>query len=533
MTAIHPHWIFDQSSIDDPKGCGERAVQFLRSLKHPKSAAFGNAFELDDWQERIVRRIYGPRDPNGQRLVRTVFLLLPRGNRKTSLSAALALLHTIGPERLPGGEVISAASDRKQASLAFKEAADIVRFDKRMKGRVRVTDSQKRISFAEIGAFYESISSDAGTQHGRTPAFVLADELHAWKKRDLWDVLRSALPKTPGALLVIATTAGRGQENVAFELYDYARKVARGEIYDPTFLPILFEADRDGDWRDEEVWHAVNPGLVHGYPDLEGLRQLAREGEHRPGDRESFRQLHLNIWLDHSADPFVDMDVFDQGDGEIDMLGLEGRECWLGVDMSTTTDLTAVVAAFRDNDGGFTVVPRFFVPADNLQARADRDGVPYPEWARDGHIIATPGNVIDYLAVENCIRDLAATYEAREIGFDPAYAQAIMGPLMADGFPVLTIRQGWFTQSPALNELERAIVSGKFRHGGHPVLRWCFDNVAINTDSAGNRTMHKGKSRDRIDGAVATWMAVSRAAANDNADIWNEPDFLKQIGFAA
>jgi len=206
-----PRWISDGSPIEDPEGHGERAVRFLRSLKHPKSGARGNAFQLDPWQERIVRRIYGPRNAQGHRMVRTVFLLLPRGNRKTSLAAALALLHTIGPEFLPGGEVISAASDRKQASLAFAEAAGIIRCDKRMGKRVRVKDSQKRISFVERGTFYESISSDAGTQHGRTPAFVLADELHAWKRRDLWDVLRSALPKTPGALLVIATTAGRGQ----------------------------------------------------------------------------------------------------------------------------------------------------------------------------------------------------------------------------------------------------------------------------------------------------------------------------------
>lgn len=530
MTTTAPHWIFDGSEIADPFGYGERAIEFLRRLKHPKSGAPGHAFTLDPWQERIVRRIYGPRHPDGSRIVKTVLLLLPRGNRKTSLAAALALLHTIGPERVPGGEVISAAADRKQARLAYAEALGIVRADNRIERAVSLQDYRNRLTYPATGSFYEAISADAGTQHGRTPSFVLADELHAWPKRDLWDVLRSGLPKTKGSLLVVATTAGRGQENIGFEVYDYGRKVARGDIIDPAFLPIIFETDRDADWKDEAVWHRANPGLAHGYPDLEGLRQLAREAENRPGDREAFRQLHLNVWLDHSSDPFVDMAVYDKGAAPIDLDALAGQPCWIGVDMSTTTDLTAVVAAFRDpnDDDGFVVLPHFFCPGDNVRARADRDGVPYVQWAADGFITPTPGNVIDYRAVEAHIRQLAERYAVAEINFDPAYAQPVMAPLADDGLPVATMRQGWVTQSPALNVLERAIVSEKLKHGAHPVLRWCFSNVAIRTDSAGNRTMHKGKSTDRIDGAVATWMAVSRAAANEvtksiyASDEWSE-----------
>ncbi len=471
-----------------------------------------------------MRQIYGPRHSDGSRIVKTVFLLLPRGNRKTSLAAALALLHTIGPEKVPGGEVISAASDQKQARIGFDEAANIIRADKRVAKAVRIVDHRNRITYPAHGTFYEAISSDAGTQHGRSPAFVLADELHAWKKRDLWDVLESGLPKVKGSLVVIATTAGRGQDNIAFEKYSRALKIASGKIEDPTFLPILFEAPRDCDWRDEDIWRRVNPGLDLGYLDLESLRQRAREAETSPGTREAFRQLHLNIWLDHSTDPFVDMVVYDRGSTAIDMKKLAGRPCWLAVDMSATTDLTAVLAAFHDDDDGYIVLPQFFCPKDNLRGKADKDGVPYPLWADEGFICPTPGNVIDYRAVEAHIRDLCDRFDVREIAFDPAYASPVMSPLGDDGFPVMTMRQGWITQAPALNELERAIVAGKFQHGGHPVLRWNFANVAIHTDSAGNRTMHKGKSTGRIDGAVASWMAVARAAAGEsNVSSYNDP----------
>ncbi|TCT12670.1 phage terminase large subunit-like protein [Tepidamorphus gemmatus] len=516
MTTTYPTWVCDGSPIPDPFGHGERAVRFLKALKHPKSTARGRAFQLDPWQERIVRAIYGPRHDDGTRIVRTVVMLLPRGNRKTSLAAALALLHTIGPERVPGGEVISAAADRKQARLAFAEALGIAREHKKIAGVVNVQDYRNRLTYPNAGSFYEAISADAGTQHGRTPAFVLADELHAWPKRDLWDVLRSGLPKTRGSLLIVATTAGRGQDNIAHEIVDYARKVARGDFDDPATLPILFETAPDADWRDESVWHRANPGLAHGYPDIEGLRQLAREAENRPGDREAFRQLHLNVWLDHSTSPFVDMPVYDEGAAPVDLAELEGAPCWLGVDLSSTTDLTAIVAAWRDGDDGYAVHPWFFCPADNLRARADRDGVPYPAWAEAGHITPTPGNVVDFRAVEATIRDLCERFDVREIAFDPHLARNMLNNLAEDGYPAVEMRQGWVTMAPAIKELERAIVGRRFRHGGHPVLRWNFANIAVETDKAGNKSFHKGKSRDRIDGAVAAAMAVARAAAGDD-----------------
>lgn len=531
VSKTYPHWIYDGSPIEDTFGDGECAVAFLRWLKHPKSKLAGKGFQLDTWLERIVRRIYGPRHPDGSRIVKTVVLLLPRGNRKTSIAAALALLHTIGPERVPHGEAIFAAADRKQASIAFKEALGIVQARSQISGAVKVYDahnSAKKIVYAKERVTLEVISGDAGTQHGRTPNFVLADELHVWPNFYLWEALQSGLDKSDNTLMVVATTAGRGQENVAWEQIEDARKVARGEVDDPSILPILFEADRDADWRDEALWYATNPGLSHGYPSLEGFRRAAAKAERSMRERQSFRQLKLNIWLDQSTDPFIDMDVYDRCAGDVEPG--ENEPCWIGVDMSTTTDLTAVVAAFKDKDGIIEVLPHFFLPAEHLRDRADRDGVPYPEYAEQKLLTATDGNVIDYSAVLAHIRELCATYDVREIAFDPAYAQPVMGPLSDEGLPVLTMRQGWVTQSPALNELERNIVGGTFRHGGNPLLRWCFSNVAIHTDSAGNRTMHKGKSTGRIDGAVATWMAVSRAAANDNSpSIWDDPDFLEKV----
>jgi phage terminase large subunit-like protein len=516
--------------IPDPFGYGQRAVNFLRSLKHPKSRLPGKVFALDPWQEEIVRRIYGPCDEHGNRIVRHAIMLLPRGNRKTSLGAALALLHTMGPEAMPSGEVLTAAADQKQARIAYAEAegilhaADAKLWRKGQANRgtdpkevIRLQAYRNRIAFPN-GSILEALSSDAGTQHGRTPVFCLADELHAWRKRDLWDVLRTGLVKVQGSLLVTITTAGRGQDNIAHAVIDYARKVARGDIDDPATLPILFETDPEADWQDEAVWRAVNPGLVHGYPDLTGLRQLAREAAERPSDRDAFRQLHLNIWLDRSTSPFVDMVTYDRGATPIDLASLKGKACWIGVDLGMTDDLSAVVCAFHDPDRpeGYIVLPFFFMPEDNVEKRTVQSGFPYASHVGEGLILTTPGNVTDYRVIEDTIRGLCETYQVREIAFDPHYAGMLMTALLEDGYPAVSFRQGWVTMGPAIKELERAILAGKFRHGGHPVLRWNFANIAIQDDGKGNKSFNKSKSTEKIDGAVASAMAIARAAQGDD-----------------
>ncbi len=530
MTSTFPAWIYDGSEIPDPFGRGEMAVRFLRGLKHPKSRRPDHVLHLDPWQERIIRRIYGPCHQDGSRIVRTVVLLLPRGNRKTSLCAACAILHTFGSERVNNSEIISAAADRKQARIALDEAMSIINMVPELKAITSPQEYKNRIVNKRRGAFYEAIAAEAGTQHGRTPLFVIADELHAWPKRDLWDVLKSGLVKTAGSLLMVATTAGRGQENIAHDIVEDARKVARGEVDDPSILPILFEAGRDEDWRDEAVWHRVNPGLAHGYPSIEGLRQLAREAARKPGERSAFCQLNLNIWQDHSADPFVDMEVYDEGAAPVDLDALEGEPCWLGVDLSSNGDLTCVVAAWRDGADGYIVHPWYFCPADNLRNRAERDGVPYPLWAERGFITPTPGNVVDFRVVEDTIRTLCTRFRVQEIAFDPHLARNTLNTLLDEGLPAVEMRQGWMTMAPAVKELERAIVGKRFTHGAHPVLRWNFDNIAVHTDTAGNRMFHKGKSRDRIDGAVACAMAVARAAAGDaGGSVFDSPDDFKEL----
>lgn len=535
MTTIRstfPEWVFDNSSIDDPFGYGERAVKFLRAMKHPKSTLPKKAFQLDPWQERIVRRTYGPRHSDGRRIINTVVILVPKGNRKTSLAAALALLHTIGPERVPGGEAIFAASDKKQAGIAFKEARGIIKCDRRL-AKIKVYDphnSAKKIEYREEATELEVVSSDAPSQDGRTPAFVLADEIHVWRGNELWKVLTNGLDKIDNSLLVVTTTSGRGHENIAYEVIDRARKIARGDVVDPTVLPVLFESQADCDIYDEANWRRVNPGSSYGYPSLAGFRRHVARARDSITERESLKQLKLGIWLDHSTSPFVPMPVYDEGANSVDIATLKDQPCWLAVDLSSNSDLTAIVAAWRDKDDGYIVHPWFFCPADNLRRRGEKDGVNYPAWAEQGFITPTDGNVVDFRVVEAKIRELYADFNVQEIAFDPHLARNTLNNLLEDGLPAVEMRQGWVTMAPAVKELERAIIGRKFKHGGHPILRWHFDNIAVDTDKVGNRMFHKGKSKDRIDGAVATAMAVARAAAGEeHTSIYSSPSWSDDL----
>lgn len=514
---LRPAWLDHPEEIPDPMGYGERAVKFLRMLRHPKNPAPGNPFQLSPWQEAIIRAIYGPRNEDGTRVVRRVVLLLPRGNRKTSLCAAITLLHLIGPERLPGGLIVSAASAHEQAMELFLEAAMIVEHDPRLRKRLEIREYVSRIAYPDIRSRYIAVAADGKVLHGKTPNVIIADELHAWEGRAgraQWDALDSALVKVPGTLMVIASTSGRGQENLAWQTVDYAIKVQKGLIDDPATLPVIFMAEPEDDWRDEDIWAAVNPGMAHGYPDIVGFRDKAKKAEHSPLDRDGFLQYNLNKWMDASTSPFVEMHVYDKGDWEVDLDELEMSQapCWIGVDLSKNDDLTAVVAAWRDGDG-YQVHPWFFCPEDTLRARGDRHGVDYVSWAEDGHIIPTKGNTVDLQQVEDHIRELCARFHVQEVAFDPTFGRWMMARLAEDGLPVAEFRQGWVSMAPAVKELERVILSGQFRHGAHPVLRWNFENIQIETDRAGNRMFHKAKSGNKIDGAVACAMAVARAAA--------------------
>lgn len=547
----YPRWVLDDSPIDDPLGEGERAVRFFNSLKHPNSTHPDKNFVLPRFWERIIRRIYGPRDEDGERIVRQVFIMIPRGARKTSIAGGIGLYHTVAKGvRRPEGQVLLAAGSKEQAGQAFGEARKLIETT-RDGALVYSKDNKNGVVKILGGASHKSAnkaiihikdkttltvqSADGDLSHGTTPSVVIYDELHIFKSRTLWSALQTGLPKVKEPLQIVITTAGRGQQGLAWEEYCYARDVATGKIINPHYLPVLFEPPPDAQWDDVKLWELVNPGLVEGFPDMKGLAIMAEQNRDKPADLDDFKQYHLNFWLAQSLSPFVDMNVYDQGNEPVDLeLHAQFQDpCWVAVDLGYNNDLSAIVVAWPDRQSGevgYDVYPIFFCPEAMIQKRGNSDSAKYKEWAEQGYLTPTPGNATDYRAIREKIVELCNKFNVQEIAFDPKFASEMMASLIEEGHPAVSMQQGWVTMAPAIKELDRAIISRRFNHGGHPVLRWNFENISVHTDSAGNKTFHKGKSRDKIDGAQATAMAIGRAFANQTPE-GEEPPFWLQPGF--
>lgn len=520
VAACRPAWLFDDSPIPDPLGRGDRAVRFVKLLKLTEGPLAGQpmAKALSRWQERLIRRIYGDVDANGRRRIRTVAVWLPRGNGKTTLVSALGLLHLFGPEKDAAGQITIAASDREQASIAYNSARRFCEADPRLARIVRTANSVKTIRHPKSESTLKALSSESYTKHGLNVSLLVADEVHSWpagEGRELWRVLRTSMGKREEPLTWVISTAGRGDQSQAWDLWEYSRKVRDGEIDDPSFLPVIFAAPPDADWRDPELWAAVNPGIADGFINTAVLDGEALEASHLPAEAATFKQLRLNIWQDGAAEPWLEMDAWDKGADPVPLDSLRGAPCWIGVDLAAVEDLTSIAVAWLRPEGGYYVQTYSFMPENTLRRRTSRDGGQWKLWAETDHLTIIPGPAIDYATIEARIRDLCRLYHVQEVAFDPWGAKGIQQNLMAEGVNVVEHRQGFASMTGPCKEFQRAVLAGDMTHGADPILRFCVSNAVADVDPAGNVKLTKKKAREKIDAAVAAVMAVGRAAAAD------------------
>ena len=499
-------------SLDDAKA--QRAIRFIESLRHTKGRWRGVPFELLPWQEKIIRDLFGTVKANGYRQYNTAYVEIPKKMGKSELAAGVALYLTCGDNEW-GAEVYGCASDRQQASIVFDVAVDMVDQCPALKRRIKPVMSVKRLVYQPTNSYYQVLSSEAFTKHGLNVHGVIFDELHAQPNRDLFDVMtKGSGDARTQPLFFLITTAGTDRNSICFEQHQKAVDLLEGRKHDPTFYPVLYGISEDEDWSDEQNWYKANPSLDVTV-DIEKVRAAFQSARENPAEENLFRQLRLNQWVKQST-RWMQMDKWDACDKRIDTAALRGRECYAGLDLSTTLDLTAFVLVFPPQAGfdEYIVLPYFWIPEDNLHQRVRRDHVPYDVWQAQGAIRTTEGNVVDYRRIEADIKEIASQFVVKEIAYDRYNATQIILNLQDEGLTLVPFGQGFKDMSPPTKELYTLVLKKRIIHNGHPVLRWNFDNVCVETDAAENIKMSKKHSTERIDGAVATAMGLDRAVRN-------------------
>lgn len=484
----------------------DAAVRFIEELLvHTKGRWAGVPFKLMDWQrDDIIRPLFGTIGKDGKRQYRTAYVEIPRKNGKSEVAAAIALklLFADGEE---GAEIYGAACDREQASLVFHVAADMVRRQPLLSQKCKIVDSQKRIILPSKSSFYRAIPADAAGSHGFNASGVIFDEVHAQPNRDLWDVLTTSTSAREQPLVFAITTAGFDRESICWELHERARQVLEGAIELPSFFAYIRSLPEELDWMDEKNWCIANPALDE-FRSRNELRDTVDQARSSPAMQNMVRRLYFNEWT-ASESRWFDFQAWQKCGGVIG--DVTGQECYGGLDLSSTRDFSAFVLYFPD---GHKVIPRVFMPADNLQKRVPMRAQ-FQAWVEAGELFVTPGDVIDYDFIKVQIVKDCGEYNVREIGYDPWSATQIAVQLeseLGEGIMV-PVRQGFHTLSAPAKYLETLVARGELNHGGHGPLAWFADNCVIETDAGANIKPSKKKSTEKIDGVNALVTALERA----------------------
>jgi phage terminase large subunit-like protein len=500
-----------QATADGAKFYAARARAavswFHENLQHLEGEWRGTAFRLEPWQQAIVMNLYGWLQPDGTRRYREALIYIPRKNGKTILCAGLAL-HAFFCDDEPGAQIIAAAAERGQAEILRTVATHQVARESVLLEQTEVKNYAMWLKADPLTRF-KAVSAEAGTKHGMNPHIVTLDELHAQKDRNLVEALRTGMGSRRQPLFLFLTTADYQRESICNEVYEHACKVRDGVIPDPSFLPVIYEAQPDDDWTDEEVWKKANPNYgVSVKPSF--LKSECAKAQSRPSEVDSFRRLYLNIRTNAEL-AAIDIRQWDKGGQETYAElkeSLRGRRAFGGLDLSRRIDLTAFDLWFPDDNA---VLSWFWIPRAGAVQAQERDRVPYLVWAKDDYLTLIDGDVIDYNDVEVGILEACKGFDVINAAFDPKFATEIVQRLSDKGLEMVEFNQTAANYNAPCKELEAYIADGKIRHGGQPVLRWNAANLMWKRDANDYIRPDKIKSTGRIDGMVALLMAIGQS----------------------
>lgn len=504
----------------------ERVDQVLRAfhlLRHTQGKWAGKPLDPDPWQVAyILAPVFGyvrwDDEAEGYvRIVRKLYVEVPRRNGKTTLSGGIAVYLMAGDGEA-GAQVYAVATNERQARFTFDPIRQIAERAPALKGNVKAFT--KKITHPASGSYFTVVSSIAEAMHGANVHGAIIDELHVHKTPDLVETVETGTGSRRQPLVVTITTADDSRQG---SIYDrkrgYVEQLARGALHDPDTYGVVWGADPEADPFSEDTWRAANPGYGVS-PSAAYLRGAAAEAKQSPADLAKFQRLHLGLRTKQET-KYLQLEDWDRNASMVDERRLAGREAYGGLDLSATSDLTSLCWLFPDDErGGFDALWRVWTPEERLKNLDKRTAGEASVWVRQGLLHTTPGNVVDYDFIKAQIeRDMDA-FDVRSLGYDPWNASQLTNDLMELGAPMVKVRQGFATMSPPTKELQRLLLAGTaekplLRHGGNACVRWQVDNFAVAMDPAGNCKPAKDKAGDKIDAVAALITALSEAMTRE------------------
>jgi phage terminase large subunit-like protein len=507
-----PGAVFDPRRVD-------RVLDVFGRMRHTQGRWAGWPLNPDSWQiAYILAPVFGWVRLNEfnewARITRELLVDVPRKNGKSTLSGGVAVYLTCADGE-QGAQVLTAATTEDQAGFVFNPVKKIARSSPDLNPYVQVM--ARRINHKPSDSYLQVVASAADAQHGGNVHGAIIDELHLHKNRSLYEAISTGTGSRTQPLVVMITTADEGLQNTIYaEKRDYLEKVAKRIIPDPSFRGLVFAADKSDDPYSIETQKKANPGYGIS-PTAEYLADKAAKAQNSAAEKSSYLRLHLGLRTKQKT-AYVDLDVWDRNASIVLEDNLKGRTCYGGLDLASTSDLCALCLLFPDGKGGLDAIWRHWIPQrafDLLNAKLNH--VP-EEWASDGQLTITPGDVADYDFIREQIRTDRSIFRVRTIGYDPWNSSQLVNDLVADGAQMIKVPQTYAKLSPGLKGIKHMLLQGTyqnpiFRHGGRPIMRWEIDNLAVAMDPNENVKPDKAKAGDKIDGVAACVIGMSEVIA--------------------
>lgn len=483
---------------------GERAIKFFSFLKHYKGSHAKQSFELLPWQQALIYILYGWKRTDGSRRFKYAYIEVARKNGKTTLAAGNCL-YALTADGEEGAEIYTAATKKDQAKIAFNDAKEMVDNSPEIKKIVEIF--QHNLHILNTASKMEAVSSDSNTLDGLNPHFALIDEYHAHKDAHLYNVMKSGMGSRKQPMLFTITTAGFNKMGPCYALRKTCTEILEGIKEDDSQFAIIYTLDEGDDYLDEKNWIKANPSLGHAIT-YEFLRQEVIQAKNNPTELVNLLTKNFNTWTD-ASETWVEDSQWLKCHQACDFERLRLMEGFAGLDLASTRDINSFSLVLQDHESGkYHLRTWYWVPRDTMKARIKRDGVRYDLWVEQGWLKVTEGNVTDYRSIKADIERICEQYNVNAIAFDRWNSSQLVIELTEAGLNMQPFGQGFASLSQPSKTLENWIYKKVLSHDNNPITRWMLSNVELSKDPSGNIKPDKAKSAEKIDGVVATVMAI-------------------------